>query len=803
MSEGARRPLSRAGALLVVLVSLVAAWLVAAQLRLEPNIAALLPDAGEAAALRRYVGAFGGTDLGLVLVRGDSPDSVEHAARAVAEGLRAQPSVLAAADRVPLGSGLAPLLAFRHADLAGQARLRQLLTPEGMRARLAETRRLLLGPGSGALVETLAADPLRLVQAAFEGREGSGFATQADGSFATDDGHARLVLVEPRGKALVSADAKAFVADAERVLEDVRAAHPGVTLGLTGGHAIAASTEAMLRRDFAISGTLSMVLASLAFLLTFRRLRALGAVMPPLALGSLWTAAVASILPGGLSAIAIAFMSVVVGVGVDTGVHVYAALLEGRRDGLSSNDAALAARRRMARPVLLAAATAAAAFAALGLSEIGAVRQLGLLCAAGELLTAVAILVVTPALGALLERGPVAARPEPAWTRRVAELTSTRGRALLVALFALAPLALVALGAGPSFSPSVVAIRPAGMAPLEVQSQVFAAFGGAEGQWVVLVADTEQESARTRADRLAERLAAAPELVRSVDALTTLAPAESTQRQRLEGRDSLGLPARADELERALTETGFAASRFSAALAAFREPPHEHVSLDDVRRGGAGILLGRYLGEDAGEKLVALYVQPQPGEAPAEALVALIHDVEPGALVTGYARLESALRASLVRDLPRIGGAAALLVLGVLIVSLRRPRDVALAALVVAVEIAAVLLAVRFTGVPLHAYSALVIPVLVGITVDEGVFLLHRVHEAGGEDVAREALAHEGPIVAATGLTTAAGFGALALCDFDGLRHLGIVGALGSAMGLAIALFVVPAGVRLFPRKKA
>ena len=73
------------------------------------------------------------------------------------------------------------------------------------------------------------------------------------------------------------------------------------------------------------------------------------------------------------------------------------------------------------------------------------------------------------------------------------------------------------------------------------------------------------------------------------------------------------------------------------------------------------------------------------------------------------------------------------------------------------------------------------------------------VREAQGRDVAREALAHEGPMLSATGLTTAAGFLALVFCDFDGLRHLGAVGALGSVIGLALALFVVPAGLRLAP----
>jgi predicted RND superfamily exporter protein len=44
------------------------------------------------------------------------------------------------------------------------------------------------------------------------------------------------------------------------------------------------------------------------------------------------------------------------------------------------------------------------------------------------------------------------------------------------------------------------------------------------------------------------------------------------------------------------------------------------------------------------------------------------------------------------------------------------------------------------------------------------------------------------------------GFGALALCDFDGLRDLGLVGAIGSSVGLLVALLVVPSGLRLLGR---
>ena len=65
--------------------------------------------------------------------------------------------------------------------------------------------------------------------------------------------------------------------------------------------------------------------------------------------------------------------------------------------------------------------------------------------------------------------------------------------------------------------------------------------------------------------------------------------------------------------------------------------------------------------------------------------------------------------------------------------------------------------------------------------------------ESSGASFERSSAARSSRRIA---LTTAAGFGALAFCDFDGLRDLGYVGALGSVVGLIVALVVVPAGLR-------
>jgi hypothetical protein len=178
-----------------------------------------------------------------------------------------------------------------------------------------------------------------------------------------------------------------------------------------------------------------------------------------------------------------------------------------------------------------------------------------------------------------------------------------------------------------------------------------------------------------------------------------------------------------------------------------------------------------------------------------------VRALDPGASVTGYARLEADLRAALLRDLPRIGGVAGLLVVILLAVALRRAKDVLLASAVLFVGVATLLGVAGALSIPLHIYSALVVPVLLGISVDEAMFLLHHAREAerSGEpgDPIERALRFEAMPVVATALTTAAGFVALAFARYDGLADLGLVGALGNATNLLVALVLVPAGLRL------
>lgn len=104
------RPRLLAYAALIVL-SIAAFIAITLRLRLDPNVSALLPDSGNAAAMKRYVRGFGGGDLGVVMIQGDSPEDNARIAAKLAEDLRARPSVEQAADRVDTSHTLDPMLA--------------------------------------------------------------------------------------------------------------------------------------------------------------------------------------------------------------------------------------------------------------------------------------------------------------------------------------------------------------------------------------------------------------------------------------------------------------------------------------------------------------------------------------------------------------------------------------------------------------------------------------------------------------------------------------------------------------------
>jgi hypothetical protein len=322
-------------------------------------------------------------------------------------------------------------------------------------------------------------------------------------------------------------------------------------------------------------------------------------------------------------------------------------------------------------------------------------------------------------------------------------------------------------------SESTVAIRSRAIAPLATYEEIDQLYGGGQSEVIALSHGRDRDDAAAHADAVAEaaesRLAAGAAAggVLGVDALATFAPAPATQRARMAERTA-----------------GFDPDACAPALAAFAHPSEVVTPLDAEAPPS---LLERYLQPDARDGTFLAVTFIHPTEPPSPDLPLLLHAADPAMALTSYAALEARLREILAKDLPKVALVALVLVVLALRTLLGKWRLVALAALVLALELVALAVAMRALHVRWHVYDALVVPVLLGITMDEAVFLL----EEAGRNGARAALELQGPRVVATALTTAAGFAALLACRFEGLHDVGAVGALGSVLGLVAALGVV------------
>jgi hypothetical protein len=297
------------------------------------------------------------------------------------------------------------------------------------------------------------------------------------------------------------------------------------------------------------------------------------------------------------------------------------------------------------------------------------------------------------------------------------------------------------------------------------------------------------------------------------DALSALAPAAPTRRSRLAQRDGLDLPGRRAAFEAALREAGFDVSACAPALESFAHPASEVAESAPASAPDSDLaswVLARHVAREEQGALVATYVRPSGDPAGDARARAAILAADPKAVITGFEAIDRALRDALSHDLVRVGAVALGLVALGMRLALRSARQTLVALAALASEIAGVGLAMRLLAVRWHVYDALVLPVLFGVTIDESMFLLHAAGEKATGLTAREqakglaeptpmlrALRKQGPLVAATGLTTAAGFVALVICRFAGLRDLGLVGTIGVLVGLVAALVMVPAAMRL------
>jgi predicted RND superfamily exporter protein len=97
----------------------------------------------------------------------------------------------------------------------------------------------------------------------------------------------------------------------------------------------------------------------------------------------------------------------------------------------------------------------------------------------------------------------------------------------------------------------------------------------------------------------------------------------------------------------------------------------------------------------------------------------------------------------------------------------------------------------RLAGLSFNFANLVAIPLILGVGIDNGVHVMHRVRLEGREGMS-VVLRHTGRAILIASLTTMIGFGSLALASHRGLASLGVVLLLGVGSCLVASMLVLP-----------
>jgi predicted RND superfamily exporter protein len=766
-----------------------------------------------------------------VVLTGADPGALQEFARRFASLAEADPEIEAVVRGVDLTAvaHLAPAEVLSRAGPEAFPRLRARLEGAGLAAAVDELKSTLTAPIAPPR-ELLLGDPLGLSRALLEGLD----AAQApvdplDGTFRSPDGGARLVMLRPRGSSADRAYCQRLLDALDAHAAAARAGLPSeesLHAGYTGSYAYVVGYWHSIQRDVTITSAISLAAVLLLYFGLMRRLRAalltaaaLAAAVPP-------TFAVAKILFGGFNQISAAAAAIIFGLGIDAGIHLFSRYAEelhrlrlesppeGARLPPDSPAERLEALRRAMHELLPVTVTGAVATAAilcaLGISRFRGLSELGWLTAAGLVLTVAAMLTVLPALIVVAGGAPPPAlelRLET-WMARVAK----RRRAVFAACAAVVLAGLVLLPRV-RVEDDPITVVSGHIKAEEVQAELEKRFGVRFRGALLFVERPTLEDALRANDALYGDLLAlrARGEAGSVDSLSPIWPAAATRAENLSRFAALDLPGVAARARDTLAAAGLRPAAFqpyldglaAAAAAPARAPAAADLeaapfALQYVRRGGSGAAPGGWL--------VATWVYPPDGSGRAgeDRLVGTLEKLAAthAASLTGYPVLRTEFTRLLSRDAWVILLLCAAAIAAAVFWHLRDWRAIAATILPLGVAFFAFVAALAVSRVPVSLFTFPVLPLVFGLGFDEHMYLCDRyIAERGNV-----AMALRGSVraILLTVLTDVVAFGALGLADFNALRFLGITAAMGGAVCLASALWVMPAFLLwISPRRRS
>ena len=224
--------------------------------------------------------------------------------------------------------------------------------------------------------------------------------------FVSDNGRAQALVIWPRPGYEGLAQAKAMIDDVATVIRVLELNDPrlGLKVGIAGRIRNKVSQFDAVINDVKVGLASSISLILVLLVIYYRKFIAIPLIILPLTTGIIWTIGLAAIVIGGLNLITIFLALILFGLGIDFGIHNFSRYLEARSEGTNHINAIATIIGQTGRASIIAGLTSAIGFLALTLTEFRAFREFGFIAGTGILLIYLAMYTFFPALLSVVEK---------------------------------------------------------------------------------------------------------------------------------------------------------------------------------------------------------------------------------------------------------------------------------------------------------------------------------------------------------------------------------------------------------------
>ncbi len=649
------------------------------------------------------------------------------------------------------------------------------INPVSVSERLGKIYRQLLKPESIFMTSMIQSDPLGVRLLLLDKFKALSVSTGynvniEDGHFISSDGRHSMIITQTPVLLTDSSGSKKLM---RFLKEQLRQLPEYISADIIGGHLHTLSNERVIKRDI----RLTLIIASFAFLLLFliifRDIRAVFVFLIPLA-SVIISINISNFFIGKLAYWVIGLGTVIAGISIDYGIHVYVAV----RNGGNTSEVI----KLVAKPVSICALTTLGVFFAFFFSNIRGYHQLAFFSILSIIFSLLYALFILPHF---LSRGKFFSMRNP-------KISGKPGRfhwsaKLTVVLWAFSIAVALLLSFYVKFDSNIAQLDGSEPEIFRAEKNFHQVWGGQDNQAILVVTGKSYEEALETNDIIYQEMAQTVG-AEQFSSLVMLWPSEKTRRENAARWSQFWSKGREAKLKKLLKEEGAKYQFSEYAFAPFFDNLYTGISVDSEPADDEflSILKERFVQKKQDEYRTLSFF---PDEKKYLDILSNLSEHHSGTFLVSRKVLSQAISNSTFSEVKFLGIIAAIFIVLLTFLFLKNFKEALIALIPVITSFLWLLGFLSLSGLTLNIANLVAGIVVMGICIDYGIFMTYKSqHELKAGTIMAVSL---------SAATTFVGAGVLLFAEHPALFSIGITLVIGVLAGYLSSVFVIPAFQRI------